>query len=376
MLVVTALALVSCFKDANLPPQEGVVPEEPEIEIPNNVVPMDYSATTFKIELTFKGTPTAIRFADLKYNKKGALSMDWDDGSNTSMDALTVFKALEIPDGTGKKIPWRAGVAVIGKSAYNDIELGLRSDLSNVSYEQMKTLIANGWDIQNHGLYSGFGGNFEVKTPAEEVEQLDKLILERIGYKLACTVVPGQEDGYVEAAAQFGHLAASSQRNDVGGIYAPVPEAEWRPLTDIKTWDPGFIYLTRSFTDTWELAGLQDKLTELVSTSDAKIHKLLRIGTHDSAPEGFKAFVTRADAAMGGSFLVCSMRELMEYEKLKKEAKLSVNGGTVTVQAPAGLRWEDFTLLVEGAEVLSVSCDQADEVRFSGNMINVYKDRL
>jgi len=301
--------------------------------------------------------------------------MDWDDGSNTSMDAMALFKDLTIPDGTGKEIPWRGGVAVIGRSAYNDNELGLMKDLSSVNYEQMQTLIANGWDIENHGLYSGFGGIHESNSAFEDIEELDKLIRSRIGYKMAVTVVPGMENGYVEAAADLGHLAATSQRNDVGGVYVPQPEAEWKPLTDIHTWEPGFKYLTRSFTDGWDSNVIVEKTTELLSKSSGAARKLLRIGTHDSSPEGFAKLVTQLHAAMAGDYLVCSLRELMEYEKFKSESVLTVNGESITVQAPAGLRWEDFTLVIEGAAVVSATCDQADDVTFSGNMVNVYKDR-
>ena len=382
-LLLSTLTAVSCVENGTelpepLPEEQIPAEQSPETQEPEGItpgVPWDDTPTTFTVQLTFNGTPTNIRFADLKYNKIGAFSMDWDDGSNTCMDAMELFNSLTVPDGTGKDLPWRGGVAIIGRSAYNDIELGASDDLSNISYEQMNTLIANGWDIENHGLYSGGGGNYESETPSDDIKNLDRLLLSRIGYKMAVTVVPGMEDGYVEAAAEQGHLAATSQRNDVGGSYVAHPEAEWKPLTDIQTWDPGFKYLTRLFTDTWDSEAIAEKVEELLQDDGQTSRKLLRIGTHDSSPEGFKEFIAKLSVEMDGRYLVCSMRELMEYHTLTSKSVLTVDGQSITVEVPAGLRWEDFTLVVEGAEVLSATCDQADEITFSGNLVNVYKDR-
>jgi len=376
ILICSTLAAISCTKSSNQQPSDPSQPNGQDREELKPAAPWDDTPTTFNIILTFNGTPTTIRFADLKYNKIGAFSMDWDDGARSSLKAMKLFNELEIPDGTGKTIPWRGGVAIIGKSAYNDTELGNDTYSEVLQYGEMIELVSEGWDIMNHGLYSGFGGNNESASAYDDVAELDELLHSKIGYKVAVTVVPGMEDGFVEASAQLGHLAATSQRNDVGGIYAPIPDAEWKPLPDMATWNPGFKYLTRSFTDSWNSNDLIEKTTELVTTSNGTTHKLLRIGTHDSSPDGFNDFIAQLNEKMGGDFLVCSLRELMEYEKIKTESVLNVNDGLITVQVPAGLRWEDFTLLVEGAEVLSATCVEADEITFSGNLVNVYKDRL
>ena len=374
--LLSIFAITSCTKTNSQPPSDTSKPGNQNEETLTPSIPWDNTPTTFNVVLTFSGTPTEIRFADLKYNKFGVFSMDWDDGARSSLEAMTLFNRLEIPDGTGKMIPWRAGVAIIGKSAYNNIELGNEIYSGALQYNDMVELISNGWDMMNHGLYSGFGGNNESASAFDDVRDLDELLLSRIGYKVAATVVPGMEDGFVEASAELGHLAATSQRNDVGGKFAAVPDAEWKPLTDISTWDTGFKFLTRSFTDTWNASELTEKATELVATSNKTTHKLLRIGTHDSSPTEFNDFITQLNEKMNGNFLVCSLRELMEYEKIKTESKLTIHDGSITVQVPAGLRWEDFTLIVDGAEITSATCTEADEVTFSGNLVNIYKDRL
>lgn len=375
-LVFSTFTTISCAKNNNQLPADHLDPDNQDKETIKPSAPWDDTPTTFNLLLTFSGTPTEIRFADLKYNKIGVFSMDWDDGARSSLEAMKLFNELEIPDGTGKMIPWRGGVAIIGKSAYNDMELGNDSYSGALQYGDMVTLVSNGWDLMNHGLYSGFGGNNESTSPLNDISDLDELLHAKVGYKAAVTVVPGMEDGFVEASAELGHLAATSQRNDVGGKYVAIPDAEWKPLTDITTWDRGFKYLTRSFTDSWDSSDLIEKTTELITTSDETTHKLWRIGTHDSSPDGFSDFIVQLNEKMNGDFLVCSLRELMEYEKIKTESALTIGDGSITVQVPSGLRWEDFSLIVEGAEVLSVTCAEADEVTFSGSLINIYKDRL
>lgn len=326
------------------------------------------------INLTFSGTPSSIEFADLKYNKQGVLSLGWDDGVPTSLDANDMFQTTTYDDGTGLDIPWRAGVAVIGRSSFNDIEYGNTPASGAIQYSDMLDLISAGWDIQNHGLYSNTGDNFGSDTPLDDISDLDALIMDRIGYQMNVTVVPSNEQGYVEGADTAGHIGATSQNDNVGGAIPPYPTAQWQAITDIATWPAGFKYLLRTFTDTWNQADFQDRIDDLINNSSASVHKLLRIGTHDSSPSGFADFVDYIQDNSDDRLWICSMRELLEYLIIRDNATISVNGNTVSVEVPAGLRWEDFTLIVEGATVTGASSPDADSITFGGNIINFYKD--
>lgn len=374
-LLLVAVLSLSCGKSKESPSAGTVETEKPTTE-PSEPALKPGDATVFKVVLKIKGTPSNIRFSELKYDKQGVFSMDWDDGSVTSLESAKLFEELKYSDGTGKMIPWRAGIAVIGQSSYNDQEVGNWQGQSNVTYEEMKTLLSKGWDLENHGLYSGIGGGYTKANALEDLEEMHKLILERQGYKMAVTVVPSAENGYVEASKRMGYLAATAQRGDLGGDLEAYPGAEWMALTQINTWPPGFKYLTRLFTDHWEEADwVQEKMEELLDTSNKSAKKLLRVGTHNSSSPAFNTLMSSLSTKMAGKFWVCSMRELMEYEKVKEEAELKVEEGTVTIRMPPDLRWEDFTLIIEGAEVESATCQQADAITFSGSMVNVYKDR-
>src|SRR5690606_16735430 len=142
----------------------------------------------------------------------------------------------------------------------------------------------------------------------------------------------------------------------------------------MATWTPGFKYLLRSFTDTWDYATeFQDRIDDLL-TSTASVNKLFRIGTHDSSPTGFNDFVSYIQTNSSDNIWVASMREIVEYYILSTQATISINGSSVNVQVPEGLRWEDFSLVIDGATVTGATCSEADDITFSSNLVNVYKD--
>lgn len=329
------------------------------------------------LTVQFDGTPTNVSISPLKYNKQGVLSLDWDDGVPTSLDANDLFQTTTYDDGTGSSIPWRAGVAVIGRSSFNDVEYGNTPASGAIQYSDMLDLIADGWDIENHGLYSNTGDNFSSDTPLDDVVDLDALILDRIGYIMAATVVPSNEQGYVEGANTAGHIGATSQNDNVGGSITPYPSAQWQPITDIATWPQGFKYLIRQFTDSWDVSSFQDRIDDLIDNSSGSVHKLLRIGTHDSSPAGFGNFVSYIQNNSDDRLWICSMRELLEYLKLRDMITVNSTENTITLdfEADDNMRWEDVTLLVEGATVVSATSSNADSVTYSDNLINVYKDK-
>src|SRR5690606_5382925 len=155
--------------------------------------------STITVNIQFSGTPTLIRFSNLKYGKEGVMSLDWDDGAFSSIAASELMEDAVYTDGAGKSLFWRGGLSVIGRSPFNNTELG-DSSSGAVQYSQMLDLIAKGWDIQNHGMYSTDSGNFTSPTALDDIVDLDTLILDRIGYPIATTVVPAALPGYVQGA--------------------------------------------------------------------------------------------------------------------------------------------------------------------------------
>src|SRR5690606_36595836 len=95
ILICSTLAAISCTKSSKQQPSDHPSqPNDQDQEELKPAAPWDDTPTTFNIILTFNGTPTTIRFSDLKYNKIGAFSMDWDDGARSSLKAMKLFNEL------------------------------------------------------------------------------------------------------------------------------------------------------------------------------------------------------------------------------------------------------------------------------------------
>lgn len=347
--------------------------------------------TASKIEITFENqiTDATVSTADLKYNLFGVLSMDWDDGSITAVNAAALFDTLFLNDGTGRNINWRAGVAVIGRSWFNNNELGDNTG-SNISYAEMQDLISKGWDIENHGLYSKLSITDPFNNGGSAIKDLednDALILDRIGYKMKATVVPGSDVGYVQGANTLGHFAVSSQRDDVGEGMPSLPSADWQPLYDLKNANDSFKYFLRFFADgpDWGSSNLTSKLTQLINDSNANVHKLMRIGTHNSDSPEFNTFITNANTAMAGKIWVCSMRELMEYLIVKNKSVVSstIAGNKLTIEVdytavPEDVIFKDLTLLCKDGSntITGITVNGFNDVTYNTNtgLINIYSN--
>lgn len=369
-------------------PEEGTLSEA--LKLGGNPSPVSEA-----IEVAFSSPVSnpVVQFADLKYDTLGAVCFDWDDGSLSSINALTLFNQKTIDDGSGtRSINWRAAVAVIGRSTFNNVELGDDSG-ANITYAQMLQLIASNWTIANHGLYSTLddGDPFPEASQkpwsaVKDIEGLDALIQSAIQYQMATTAVPGNFQGYVEASRDFGYLAATSQRDDVGGDLESLPAADYLPLYNLKTADASFKYFLRFFKDgeAWGDGQLASKLDQLVSRASTEDKPLLVIGTHDSDSQEFVDFINYADTEMAGKIWVVSMKEMMEYFVLKETVQLTAEivGNTVKItvdysNVPPGIEHREITLLVSDTSntITAITNTTADDVTSNINkgLINIYK---
>jgi hypothetical protein len=119
------------------------------------------------ITITFATTPTtaSVSKAELKYNKKSALSYSFDDGYIAGYDpAFTYmnggyssylgqyFGGLYFTDGAGNNVPFRGGYALYTRNSnYSDIHINTPSYMT---WTNLQESIDYGWDVFNHGYTS------------------------------------------------------------------------------------------------------------------------------------------------------------------------------------------------------------------------------
>ena len=164
---------------------------------------------SFKIKLKsnreFKIAP-----AKLKFNKHFAYSFTLDDGVRSAY--LTAFPLLNggqvsapllsewkndhggdgshseglfYSDGSGKKIPFKLGLAINGASMKD-----LPVDRGHLSWSEVKEMYEAGWDILNHGFHHATkpGTNFLTEVTENMVS-----IRQNLGFTMSQFVVPGGE---------------------------------------------------------------------------------------------------------------------------------------------------------------------------------------
>lgn len=335
------------------------------------------------IEVEFSSPPSkaALRYSPLKYGKKAALNIEWDDNSLAGIEALPLLNKKVYTDGCGNNISYTAALAINGLSNNNNKELGDHYQ-GKVSYHQMLTLIKAGWDIENHGDYHNKNGTFgNGDNILKNIKDLNERLFEKTGYLMNTFVVPNADSGYVAAAEQLGFLCSTTQGAKDGYVIYP----EYGGLTELNSVPEGYIQFNRSFTDDWTTgyvnANLKPYIDRLLSLSSSSSNFLFRLGSHSIESAGFQLFINYIEQQANDELWVTSMRELMEYrvvkEKISKTEALSNNMLKITLdydKIPDSLRFRDISFYIDTeSNIKSIKISGADRSTYNQDqkLINI-----
>ncbi|HWK56123.1 MAG TPA: hypothetical protein VNQ80_02220 [Parapedobacter sp.] len=338
----------------------------------------DSKLMRFEIEFAADAANATIQPAMLKFNKRGWVSIEWDDNSLEALKALPYLDERYYTDGCGNRINYSAAVAVNGRNQYHNEEAGLMS--TNVTYAQMKMLIAKGWDMENHSYYHEPTGNYNYGNDrARNVSELDELIYDRIGYRMNGLVVPTNYDGFPSAAKDFGYLFSTSQ-----GTFDDLPPAGNPTYKDVQDFDlapKDFSSFNRMFYDDWN--EMNKAVTAAFAEIITKKNHYFRIASHRVDEQIFGGLMELFEKSGKDNILIIPTREAMEYRIMAdlpisyvfQENKLLVEIDASTL--PDRFRWRDLSFLVKPVGIITgvKTVSNIDRISFNAEtgLVNIFK---
>ncbi|MDR3713973.1 MAG: hypothetical protein P4L51_14215 [Puia sp.] len=358
---------------------------------------VDAPSITIMIECRGAVRQISVRTAPFKYNKDFAWSFTLDDGvASGALVAFPYFNGgrvapslkgewgidqggdgqdypgLFFTDGCGNKVPFRAAVAINGKS------IGRSGFLS---WGQVGTLYKAGWDVFNHGYAHATGNGVDVDF---ECRENNRIVREKGGITMRQFVVPGgagetiSEGPYTKAAFDQGMEAVHD-----GHV-------------------PGHVLLMDTALSLREMrAGRQflfaGNIPDSAETYFREIRELLQAGkkpwfnafTHGTGNDNLwrislpfpdlKIFFGRLEKEYGqngkDNVWFASFQEVQEYSLIRQSLVYSVRkkGNRIyiridTGKLPPGLRHRCQTFILDGGQAIErVSCTGGSVESFSKN---------
>lgn len=203
-------------------------------------IPQDAFIVT--LNLTSSPSKAELLKAPLRYNKSFAYSLTQDDtykdgythlfklfNGGTITETGETFKGLFFTDGTGNDIQFSAGVSWISlDESMNDFHL---SSNFYLIYSDMRTLLANRWDIFNHSLQHMANGEFDhdyqIKANTEYVRQ-------KFGIRMRSFVLPAGDMEYIPYVWTNGYTAIFANNSKFSGWPNGFDVANKPNLTEFK----------------------------------------------------------------------------------------------------------------------------------------------
>ena len=293
--------------------------------------------------------------APLKYGKVWCYSVEMDDGgiSALAMDRLLAeLFYTDAPGGVagGGKRRCVGGLALIG--------CGLARNNKSLSLEDIRRLQAAGWGVVNHG-YWHTGCHWDLSKRPDRAQFDREVFWSQVvfgqlffgdGRAPAHHVYPNGDYAYDESLRKYGIRSGSL----VGGKRPVVGE-------EIDFYRVGRTYLDGGV---WEKNGEGDPLWQY--KPEPQPGELFLDFTHgineDENSASYQRWKTRLEtiAANHGAqgrddVWAATAQEYIAYVELAKAAKVSVGGGALRVEYPAGLPGAALTVVLEnlpeGAEL-------------------------
>lgn len=333
---------------------------------------------SFLIVLASSADNAKLIVPNLKYNKAGWVSLEWDDNSLGAMKAVDLLKNMFYTDGCGNQIPYAAALAVVGRSQYNNEETGAMPD-RYTSYTQMKSLISSGWDIENHSYYHDPTGNYNYGTDwARNISEMDQLILQRINYKMNGAVVPTNYSGFATAAKNFGYLFSTSQ-----GTFDNLAPGmgDYKSVEPFSAAPAGFSSFKRIFYDNW--SQMETDVTKAISDISSQSDAYFRFASHTVDTDVLARILSNFKARTNDKVLFLPTREIMEYRIMSQlPVNYTTQSNTLTVtidisSIPDRFRWRDLSFVVSPeSKITDVKIlSGIDKISFNPatGLVNIFK---
>jgi len=293
--------------------------------------------TGAKIAIVFKSTPNTYTLTKcpLMYNKDFAFSFTLDDGKACAFDyAFPLvhggrndilnkdFTGLYFSDGCGNNIPFKLGIAMCSINP-NGIDYHIKKNPNNITWDELKTMYENDWDVLNHSLshQTGPGTNYEY-----EIEQNLKHVYEKTGITMTHFVIPGGDTGYLKPAIRLGMKSIYNQRffKGINGV-----------LTDtIQNLEHYQMY--RQVVEDNNLNQFIEKLDDIAAQSSPDDHLWYSAFTHHvcEKPQGgsieyptFENYMTSLENKYGikgkDNMYMATLQEVYEYLQTRNGVEVS-----------------------------------------------------
>jgi len=329
--------------------------------------------------------------APLKYNKAFAWSFTLDDGLASAYLVAFPFLSggqvspsyidrwgkdqggdgrwypgLYYTDGCGNRIPFTAALAINGHSIVDSVT----GRDGNLSWQQLRTMVAAGWDVFNHGYTHATGRGVHATY---EVYANDTAVERHLGYHVTQFVIPGGKDDsisrepYVEAARREGLQAVHCGCFPQDGRLDGASFLTGRQFVRSADFDTRAVF--------------SDLTARLASGQQAWINVFTHaVGNDDlwgislrfpDLKALFDTLETRYGAGGQDNAWVASYQEVQEYRMLLRRLgyTIRISGSCVLLtcaRPPAGLRHKAMTFLwTAPSPVVGVACQGCAVESFS-----------
>lgn len=360
--------------------------------------PIEEGKITLKVTVSGVNDPST-SFADMKYNKRCGIIMVADDGFESDYNQLYAYLHGGIPasngvtyagirgtDGCGNPLEWHATFALNGGARDEHIQ-----GLDRSIWSEYNIMLANGYGLSNHSLdHGGYDKYYQVK-------QNEKYLFEKTNYRVRTMTIPTADEGYSASAPSLGYLLVgstfgvnSADDNNESGNQNVI----FGSKIDVKTINQNrlnnFLF-ARHFSLYWdsndltELKALVDAVNNGSSTGAQKF--IGQFGMHGKDYQGSIANFIELMQYMknhsnGGDHMwMPNMQEFAEYYETKIDVikTESVEGNVITIELDTSNishanRLRDMSLILQGANIVSVSATGADSITYNSStgLINVF----
>lgn len=338
-----------------------------------------------EIRIRLSGNPESVSVekAQLRYNKRFAMSFHTDDGiADVYTEGFPFFTGIGGPsknypglfftDGCGNDISFKISSAIFSFSAYNKEDMHKPGNTYNtLSWPQLDTIYRNGCGIYNHGFTSDAPtGRDEMAYSLRRNESyIRRSLINTVpeGVKTRVLVNPNGLSDYSPVAFSLGYRYAFRM-----GAWTLMPETGMNVST-FNAWDKP-LELNRVLAESTNVKQLADQLR---ARSINGAHYWMPVFTHriieDYPLQTFFSdwnYIANTYGKNGSDEIwMASEEEILNYllvhQRINVDKKLKDNTLVITLSGhlPPDLRFYPITLLVHtpGATIKSVVIDKGQE---------------
>ena len=334
-----------------------------------------------KLDIQMSDTTDATAtIPELKYNKQGAIVLDFDDSALCAMDCQTKMSSVSYTDGCGNNVPYTAGVAVNGRFQFDNELVGgaIANARDSITYAQQRQLIDAGWDIMNHSFYHDPDGNQTGdprwgygNDPERNVTELDDLINQQTNYQMHSGVVPNADAGFQTEFDNIDYLVGSSQGTFDG--YPVWDQYHWPKRFSLLPNDWDFIVQHRDFNTDGLTTGsiMWGRVEDLIDYMNSNPNErcMIAIGTHQlnaSEITNFGLWIDNIVSELGDRVMFVGLAQFWEYQRLRRIGKTeTIVGNTLQIELDYDsipnidkYSWRDLSFIIGGTGTIqNVSCD-------------------